>query len=108
MDCRDDRLGTSERGGQNQVHHHPTPAGRSRGCVTGKHGGKVFMFRVTIRRGRVTVPITCALLATMLPISAVTVDAVSSNATPKAGVALYQDAAPDTTSKEALADTSGT
>src|SRR5215217_3431421 len=129
MDCRDDRLGTSERGGQNQVHHHPTPAGRSRGCVTGKHGGKVFMFRVTIARGRLTVPITCSLLATMLPFSAATVDAVSSNTPPKGGVALYQDAvqdpstgapldpaptdptvadaAPDSTSKEALSNTSG-
>ena len=60
MNCRDDRSANPSRGGQNQVHHHPTPAGRSRGCLTGKDGGKVFMFRATIVRGRVTVPITCS------------------------------------------------
>jgi cell wall-associated NlpC family hydrolase len=107
------------------------------------------MFRVTIVRRRVTVPIACSLIATMLPISAVSVDAVTSTPTPKGDIALYQDAAqdsstgewvepanadppvsdgaapiletapapneewvatdaaPDTTSKEALADTSG-
>ncbi len=53
------------------------------------------MFRVTIVRGRVTVPIACSLIATMLPFSAATVDAVSSTATPKGDVALYQDAAQD-------------
>ena len=35
------------------------------------------MFRGTIRRGRLTVPIACSLIATMLPFSAATVDAVS-------------------------------
>src|SRR5215212_5634744 len=83
MDCRDDRSRTPLRGGESQVHHHPTPAGRSRGCLTGMHGGKVVMFRVTIVRRRVTVPIACSFMATMLPISAVSVDAVTSTPTPK-------------------------
>jgi len=53
------------------------------------------MFRVTIARGRLTVPIAYSLLATMLPFSAATVDAVSSNIPPEGGVALYQDAVQD-------------
>jgi cell wall-associated NlpC family hydrolase len=50
------------------------------------------MFRGTIVRGRVTVPIACSLIATMLPFSVATVDAVSSPATLDSTVALYQDA----------------
>ena len=100
MDCRDDRSATTERGGQNQVHHHPTPAGRSRGCVTGKDGGKVFMFRGIIAHGRVTVPIACLAMTTMLPFSAATVDAVPSSATRKDDVALYQDTTQDTATGE--------
>jgi hypothetical protein len=50
------------------------------------------MFRGTIARGRVTVPIACSLIATMLPFSAATADAVSSPATLDSTVAHYQDA----------------
>ena len=111
------------------------------------------MFRGTIVRGRVTVPIACSVIATMLPFSAATVDAVSrfrrarrrrrplpgrragcphrgrggagDRRSPRCGCRgtrsgrwhllrprsgssrLPTDAAPDTASKEALADTSG-
>jgi cell wall-associated NlpC family hydrolase len=58
------------------------------------------MFRVTIVRRRVTVPIACSLIATMLPISAVTVDAVANTPTPKGNIALYQDAAQDASTGE--------
>ena len=58
------------------------------------------MFRVTIVRRRVTVPIACSLIATMLPISAVTVDAVANTPTPKSDIALYQDAARDASTGE--------
>src|SRR5215213_8153467 len=101
MDCWDDRPGTSSRGGQNQVHHHPTPAGRSRGCVTGKHGGKVFMFRGTIMRGRVTMPIACFVLTIMLPFTATTAGAVSSVASQDGDIALYQDAKQDASPPDA-------
>ena len=60
------------------------------------------MFRVTIVRGRLTVPIAYSLLATMLPFSAATVDAVSSNAALEGGVALYQDAAQDASTGELI------
>jgi cell wall-associated NlpC family hydrolase len=50
------------------------------------------MFRGTIVRGRVTVPIACLVMTTMLPFSAATADAVSSPATLDSTVALYQDA----------------
>jgi cell wall-associated NlpC family hydrolase len=56
------------------------------------------MSRGTIARGRVTVPIACSLIATVLPFSAATADAVSSNATLKDGVVLYQDATQDASS----------
>jgi len=82
------------------------------------------MSRGTIGRGRVTVPIACFVMTTMLPFSAVTVAAVSVPAQLEPDVALYQDAAqdpipgewvepaatdvaPDTASKEALADATG-
>ena len=58
------------------------------------------MFRVTIVRRRVTVPIACSLIATMLPISAVTVDAIANTPTPKGDIALYQDAAQDASTGE--------
>jgi cell wall-associated NlpC family hydrolase len=58
------------------------------------------MFRVTIVRRRVTVPIACSFIATMLPISAVTVDAVTSTPTPKGDIALYQDATQDASTGE--------
>jgi len=53
------------------------------------------MFRGTIVRGRVTVPIACSLLATMLPFSAATVDAVPGVASLKGDIELYQDATQD-------------
>jgi cell wall-associated NlpC family hydrolase len=53
------------------------------------------MFRGTIVRGRVTVPIACFVMTTMLPFSAATVGAVSSTATPDGHAALYQDATQD-------------
>src|SRR5829696_4129498 len=96
MGCRDDRSLTSWEGGQDQVHHYPTPAGRSRGCLTGKHGGKVFMFRGTIACGRVTVPIACSVIATMLPFSAATAE----DGIPAGGAAVYQDAGQDASTGE--------
>jgi cell wall-associated NlpC family hydrolase len=57
------------------------------------------MFRGTIVRGRVTVPIAWSLIATILPLSAATADAVSSNATLKGG-ALYQDATQDASTSD--------
>jgi hypothetical protein len=78
------------------------------------------MFQTTIVRGRLTMPITCSLLATMLSFSAATaadgipaagpwppvdggfvpVDAVSSHATLDGGVALYQDTQQDAAAGE--------
>ncbi len=53
------------------------------------------MFRGAIVRGRVTVPIACLAVTTMLPLSAATVDAVSSTPTRQGDVAFYQDATRD-------------
>src|SRR4051794_13125553 len=53
------------------------------------------MFRGIIVRGRVTAPIACLVMTTLLPFSAATVDAVSSVAAQDRDVALYQDAAQD-------------
>ncbi len=58
------------------------------------------MFRGTIVRGRVTVPIACLVMTTILPFSAATADAVSSLATPESDVALYQDATQDAATGE--------
>src|SRR5918995_187796 len=98
MNCREERSRTPSRGGQNQVYHHPTPAGRSRGCLAGDVGGKVLMFRTTIVCGRVTVPITCSLITTMLSFSAATAEyGVPAESD---GVALYQEAAQDASTGE--------
>jgi len=90
--------------------------------LTEKHGGKALNVRGPIARGRLTVPITCSLIATMLSFSAAT--AAYGIPAESGTVALYQDAAqdpsagewvepaaadvaPDTTSNEALADGAG-
>jgi cell wall-associated NlpC family hydrolase len=53
------------------------------------------MFRGTIVRGRVTMPIACYVLTIMLPFTATTAGAVSSVASQDGDVALYQDATQD-------------
>lgn len=58
------------------------------------------MFRGIIAHGRVTVPIACLAMTTMLPFSVATVDAVPSSATRKDDVALYQDTTQDTATGE--------
>jgi hypothetical protein len=59
------------------------------------------MFRGTIVRGRVTVPIACFVLAIMLPFTAPTAGAVSSVASQDGDVALYQDATQDPSPQDA-------
>jgi cell wall-associated NlpC family hydrolase len=54
------------------------------------------MFRGIIARGRVTVPIACSVIATLLPFSATAAE----DGIPVGGVALYQDAAQDATTGE--------
>ena len=61
------------------------------------------MFRGTIVRGRMTMPIACLVMTTMLPCSAAAVDAVSSTATLDRDVALYQDATQDAATQDATA-----
>jgi cell wall-associated NlpC family hydrolase len=53
------------------------------------------MSRGTTGRGRVTMPVACFVMTTMLPFSAATVDAVSNSSTFEGDVALYQGAAQD-------------
>ena len=59
------------------------------------------MFRGTIVRGRVTVPIACFVLAIMLPFTATTAGAVSSVASQDGDIALYQDAKQDASPPDA-------
>jgi cell wall-associated NlpC family hydrolase len=54
------------------------------------------MFRGTIARGRVTVPIACSVIATMLPFSAATAE----DGIPAGGAAVYQDAVQDASTGE--------
>jgi len=54
------------------------------------------MFRRTIARGRLTVPIACSVIATLLPFSAATAE----DAIPAGDGALYQDAAQDASTGE--------
>jgi cell wall-associated NlpC family hydrolase len=60
------------------------------------------MFRRFIARGHLTVPIACLVMTTMLPLSAATVDAVSSVASLDGDVALYQDATQDASTVEGV------
>ena len=60
------------------------------------------MFRGTITHGRVTMPIACFVLTAMLPFSAATVGAVSSVASLKGDVALYQDSSQDATAGDGV------
>jgi cell wall-associated NlpC family hydrolase len=59
------------------------------------------MFRGTIVRGRVTVPIACFVLAIMLPFTATTAGAVSSVASQDGDIALNQDAKQDASPPDA-------
>src|SRR5215212_9702220 len=62
------------------------------------HGGKALIFRAPIVRGRLTVPITCSVVATMLSFSAAT--AASGIPVRTGTIARYQDAAQDASTGE--------
>ena len=63
MDCRESyQERTPYTGGRSQVLNTPTPAGRSRGCLTGEVGGKGLDFYRTIVRRRLAALIACCLI----------------------------------------------